>query len=52
MKMDLNTQEQMILSYIKEHKMIKRGEAADLCRIGPHQATHLLKNWQVRERLF
>lgn len=36
-------QEQMIMSYIKEHKTIKRAEAADLCRIGPHQATHLLK---------
>ena len=36
-------QEQMIMSYLKEHKAIKRGEAADLCRIGPHQATRLLK---------
>lgn len=36
-------QEQMIMSYIKEHKAIKRAEAADLCRIGPHQATRLLK---------
>jgi len=36
-------QEQMILSYIKEHKTIKRAEAADLCRIGPHQATRLLR---------
>lgn len=36
-------QEQMILSYIKEHKVIKRAEAADLCRIGPHQATRLLQ---------
>ena len=36
-------QEQMILSYIKEHRTIKRAEAADLCRIGPHQATRLLQ---------
>ena len=36
-------QEQMIMSYIKEHKVIKRAEAADLCRIGPHQATRLLR---------
>jgi ATP-dependent DNA helicase RecG len=35
-------QEQMIMSYIWEHKVIKRANAADLCRIGPHQATRLL----------
>lgn len=40
---DLIQQEQMILNYIKEHQTIKRAEAADLCRIGPHQATRLLK---------
>ena len=36
-------QEQMIISYIKEHKTIKRSEAADLCRISPFQANRLLK---------
>ncbi len=40
---DLIQQEQMILSYIKEHKMIRRGEAADLCRISLFQANRLLK---------
>lgn len=40
---DTIQQEQMILSYIKEHKAIKRAEVADLCRIGPHQATRLLR---------
>lgn len=36
-------QEQMVLSYIKEHKTIRRTEAADLCRISPFQAKRLLK---------
>ena len=36
-------QEQMIMSYIKEHKTIKRAEAADLCRISLFQANRLLK---------
>lgn len=36
-------QEQMIMSYIKEHKAIKRAEVADLCRINPFQANRLLK---------
>ena len=44
---DLIQQEQMILSYIKEHQTIKRAEVADLCRIGPHQATRLLKKLAV-----
>lgn len=44
-------QEQMILSYIKEHKTIKRAEAADLCRIGPHQATRLLKKLSKEGRI-
>ena len=40
---DLIQQEQMILSYIKEYKTIKRSEAADLCRISLFQANRLLK---------
>ena len=44
-------QEQMILSYIKEHMTIKRAEAADLCRIGPHQATRLLKKLAVEGKI-
>jgi ATP-dependent DNA helicase RecG len=31
------------MSYIKEHQAIKRGGAADLCRISPFQANRLLK---------
>lgn len=36
-------QEQMVLAYIDKHGSIKRAEAAELCRIGPFQATRLLK---------
>ena len=36
-------QEQMVLSYINTHGSIKRAETADLCRIGPFQATRLLR---------
>lgn len=36
-------QEQMIISFIKEHLSIRRTEAADLCRISPSQAKRLLK---------
>jgi len=36
-------QEQMIMSYIKENKTIKRSEAADLCRISPFQSYRILK---------
>ena len=36
-------QEQMVMSYIKEHEAIKRTEVADLCRISPFQAKRLLK---------
>jgi len=40
---DLIQQEQMILSFIKEHKTIKRAEVAELCRISSDQAKRLLK---------
>jgi ATP-dependent DNA helicase RecG len=36
-------QEQMVLAYIDKHGSIKRAEAAELCRIGPFQATRFLK---------
>ena len=36
-------QEQMIIQYLEKHKQISRAEAAELCRIGPYQATRLLK---------
>ncbi len=35
-------QEQMVLQYVEKHGRIKRAEAAELCRIGPYQATRLL----------
>lgn len=35
--------QKMIMTYIEEHKSIKRAKVADLCNIGPHQATRLLK---------
>jgi len=44
-------QEQMILSYIKEHKTIQRSEAADLCRISPFQAKRLLKKMILEEKI-
>ncbi len=35
-------QEQMVLQYVEKHGCITRREAAELCRIGPYQATRLL----------
>lgn len=35
-------QEQMILTYIDKHGSIKRADAADLCKIGPFQATRFI----------
>ncbi|HSW09912.1 MAG TPA: ATP-binding protein [Bacillota bacterium] len=35
-------QEQMVLQYVEKHGRITRREAAELCRIGPHQASRLL----------
>ncbi|HXK42955.1 MAG TPA: ATP-binding protein [Anaerolineae bacterium] len=35
-------QEQMVLQYVDKHGRITRREAAELCRIGPFQATRLL----------
>jgi len=36
-------QEQMIIQYLEKHKCISRAEAAELWRVGPYQATRLLK---------
>jgi ATP-dependent DNA helicase RecG len=36
-------QEQMVLSYVREHKTIRRAEVADLCRLTPIQARDLLR---------
>jgi ATP-dependent DNA helicase RecG len=35
-------QEQMVLEYTRQHGQVTRKEAAELCRIGPYQATRLL----------
>ena len=35
-------QEQMVLQYVEKHGRVTRREAAELCRIGPYQATRLL----------
>ena len=39
------------MSYIKEHKTIKRAEAADLCRISPFQAKRLLKKMVLEDKI-
>jgi ATP-dependent DNA helicase RecG len=36
-------QEQMILQYVRKHGNIRRKDVVDLCKIGPFQATRLLK---------
>jgi ATP-dependent DNA helicase RecG len=36
-------QEQMVLKYIRKHGTIRRKDAIELCKIGPFQATRLLK---------
>jgi ATP-dependent DNA helicase RecG len=36
-------QEQMILQYVRKHGNIRRKDVIDLCKIGPFQATRLLK---------
>lgn len=41
-------QEQMVMQYVAEHGRITRVEAAELCRIGPRQATRLLA--RLRDR--
>jgi len=44
-------QEQMVLSYIDKHGSIKRAEVAELCRISPAQAYHLLKRLKDQRRI-
>lgn len=36
-------QEEMVKRYVREHGTIRRRDVVELCRIGPHQATRLLK---------
>jgi ATP-dependent DNA helicase RecG len=35
-------QRQMVLQFLEKHGRIRRSEVAELCRIGPFQATRLL----------
>ena len=44
-------QEQMVITYIRKHGRIKRGDTADLCRISPFQATRLLKRLMEAGRI-
>lgn len=44
-------QEQMVLQYVEKHGRITRREAAELCRIGPYQATRLLARLVSNDRL-
>lgn len=48
---DIIQQEQMILSYIRENKAIKRAEVADLCRVSLFQANRLLKKLTESEKV-
>jgi ATP-dependent DNA helicase RecG len=36
-------QEQMVLAYVEQHGTIRRQDVIDLCRLGPDQATRLLR---------
>jgi ATP-dependent DNA helicase RecG len=40
---DTIQQEQMVVKFIETHGSIKRADVVDLCKIGPFQATRLLK---------
>lgn len=44
-------QEQMVLQYVDKHGRITRAEVAELCRIGPHQASRLLARLVRSHRL-
>ncbi|MBN1317961.1 MAG: AAA family ATPase [Anaerolineales bacterium] len=43
--------EQMVLQYVRAHGRIVRRETADLCRIGPYQATRLLQGLVKKGKL-
>lgn len=44
-------QEQMVLQYVEKHGRITRREAAELCQLGPFQATRLLDRMVKNSRL-
>ncbi|WP_420625583.1 RNA-binding domain-containing protein [Candidatus Poriferisodalis sp.] len=48
---DLIQQEQMVLTYVAEHGSIGRAEAAELCRLGPDQASRLLRRMVAAQAL-
>ncbi len=48
---ELLQQEQMVLQYVQKHGRITRREAAELCQIGPYQATRLLNRLVKEGRL-
>lgn len=43
--------DQMILQYVQAHGRITWREVADLCQIGPYQATRLLKQLVANRKL-
>ena len=43
--------EQMVLSYIRQHQRIKRGEVIELCRLSKDQAGKLLQRLKVAGRI-
>lgn len=43
--------EQMVLSYIRQHGQIKRGEVMDLCRLSQDQAKELLRRMVTLEKI-
>ena len=44
-------QEQMVMQYVRKHGSISRGQAAELCRLGPQQAYRLLKRLEKSGQL-
>ncbi|MEW6218783.1 MAG: ATP-binding protein [Thermodesulfobacteriota bacterium] len=44
-------QEEMVLRYVREHGNIRRRDVMDLCRLGEHQASRLLKQLVEAGRL-
>jgi len=44
-------QEQMVLQYVNRHGRITRKDAAELCKIGNHQASYLLRRLVARGEL-
>jgi ATP-dependent DNA helicase RecG len=43
--------EQMVLSYIRQHGQIKRGEVMDLCRLSQDQAKELLRRMVTSQKI-